>query len=120
MFLRSVVGACIAGAALSIKLVNQTTAPLAEILSQTKASLTSEICLRTATANKADLPDFYDIYAGSELFTDDKFPHSSESFAWSDANEVYSSAAEAADTEWKRAKEAFPGKSLFGTNGITP
>ena len=76
--------------------------------------------MRTATANKAPVPDFYSIYAGSDLFTDDKFPHSAEAFAWSDASETYSSANESADTVWKRAKTAFPGKSLFGTNGITP
>ena len=97
---------------------------IAELLSQTKAAeaaaISAAICQRAPTWNKLDLPDFYDIYDGSVMFTDEVFPRSAEAYAWSDAEEVYSSAYEAEGTVWKRASEVFTGKSLWGANGITP
>ena len=121
MFLRTFVSACLASAAISLKLSDhQTPSAIATILSQTQTAISGEICQRAATANKADVPDFYAIHAGSKVFTDDKFPHTSAAFAWSDAGEVYSAANEAAGTQWKRAKDVFPKKTLWGTNGITP
>ena len=54
------------------------------------------------------------------MFTDSAFSHDGEALAWTDASEVYESAAEATGSVWKRASEVFTGKSLFGTNGITP
>ena len=121
MFLKSFVGACIAGAALSLRLIDQTPSAIAELLSQTAAAeISADICLRTATRNKADLPKFYDIYREGPMFTDSAFSHDGEAFAWTDAEEVYDSAAEAEGTEWKRASEVFPGKTLYGTGGITP
>ena len=70
--------------------------------------------------NKAALPNFYELYSGSSMFTDSAFSHDGEALAWTDASEVYESAAEATGSVWKRASEVFTGKSLFGTNGITP
>ena len=122
MFIKSFVGACIAGAALSLTIepIHQTPAALTEILSQTEAgSISAEICLRTAARNKAALPAFYDILGGSSKYTDPDFKHDWSSFAWSDASETFTEIAEATTT-WKRASVAFPGKTLFGTNGITP
>lgn len=118
MFTKSFVGACFAGAALglNIKSIGQTPAALAEIES---ATVTAEICLRTATRNKAALPEFYDILGGSTKYTDTDFKHDWSSFAWSDASETFTEVA-AATTTWKRASVAFPQKTLFGTNGITP
>ena len=102
MFLRSFFGACIASTALGLKLVYQTPTAIAELLSQTKAAeaaavaeISAEICQRASTWNKLTLPEFYDIYAGNNLFTDEVFPRSDGAFAWSDGEEVYSSAAEA-------------------------
>ena len=97
MFLRTFVSACLASAAISLKLSDlQTPSAIDTILSQTQTAISGEICQRAPTANKADVPDFYAIYAGADVFTDDKFPHTSEAFAWSDAGEVYSSATDAA------------------------
>ena len=63
MFMKSFLGACIAGVALSLKLANQTPSPMAELLSQTKAGdISAEVCQRSATRNKKDVPDFYQIY----------------------------------------------------------
>ena len=122
MFAKSFVGACIAGAALSINIehIHQTPAALTEILSQTEAgSISAAICLRTAARNKAALPNFYEILGGSAKYTDTDFKHDWSSFAWKDAGEKFDEVEEA-EVTWKRASVAFPKKTLFGTNGITP
>ena len=78
MFAKSFVGACIAGAALSINIepIHQSPAALTEILSQTEAgSISADICLRTAERNKAALPDFYELLGGSAKYTDPDFKH---------------------------------------------
>ena len=120
MFIKSFISASIAGAALSLNIqpVEQSPAALTEILTQTTA-ISKEICLRTATRNKAALPDFYSILNGSTKYTDTDFKHDWSSFAWKDAGETFSGLTEK-DTVWKRASEHFTGNKLFGTNGITP
>ena len=70
--------------------------------------------------NKAALPDFYDIYSKTTKFTDYDFSHDDNAMAWADASEVYEGAKDIANSVWKRASKVFPGKSLFGTKGITP
>ena len=122
MFSKSFVGACIASAALSINIepIHQSPAALTEILSQTEAgSISADICLRTAARNKAALPNFYEILGGSAKYTDPDFKHDWSSFAWSDASETFTEIAQAT-TKWTRSSVAFPKKTLFGTNGITP
>ena len=117
MFTKSFIGACMASAALSLNLkhIDQTPAALAQI----EAAIDTKICLRTAERNKAALPDFYQILGGSAKFTDPVFKADWSSFAWADAGEKFPHFT-AADTVWKRASEAFPGKTLFGTEGIRP
>ena len=80
MFNKSLIGACIAGAALSmnLKTIDQTPAALAQI----EAAIDASICLRTAERNKAALPDFYGILNGSEKFTDPVFKADWTSIAW--------------------------------------
>ena len=111
MFIKSFIGACIAGAALSINLrLDQTPAALAQI----EAAIDTKICLRTAERNKAALPDFYQILGGSAKFTDPVFKADWSALAWADAGETFPHFT-AADTVWKRASEVFAGKTLFGT-----
>ena len=111
MFIKSFIGACIAGAALSISLrLDQTPAALAQL----EAAIDTKICLRTAERNKADLPDFYSILNGDAKFTDPVFKADWTSMAWADAGEKFTHFTEA-DAIWKRASEAFVGKTLFGT-----
>ena len=57
--------------------------------------------------------------SGSTKYTDNDFKHDWSAFAWTDASETFTEITDA-NTKWKRASEAFPGKTLFGTNGITP
>ena len=95
MFARSFVGACIAGVALSLKFneVDQTSAAITEILSQTEAgAISAAICLRAPTRNKdaAAVPDFYGIYGGTSQFTDSTFSHDWTAVAWTDASETVS------------------------------
>ena len=124
MFTKSFVGACVASMALGLNIepAGQTPAAITEILSQTETTaISSAICQRTATRNKAALPDFNGILAGTTKYTDTDFKHDWSAFAWKDAGEVYTEMATPYKTAvWKRASEAFPGKTLFGTNGITP
>ena len=117
MFIKSFIGACIAGAALSMNLksIDQTPAALAQI----EAAIDASICLRTAERNKAALPDFYGILGGSAKWTDPVFKADWTSMAWKDAEETFTSITQEFTT-WKRASEAFPGKTLFGTEGIRP
>ena len=79
-----------------------------------------EICQQTAARNKAEVPDFYALYAGDNAFSDDVFTPDDEAFAWSNAQEVYEYSSHLSQIQWKRAKEAYPGHTLFGTNGVTP
>ena len=65
------------------------------------------------------MPNFYEKLNGSAKYIDKDFKHDWSSFAWEDADETFTDIA-SETTEWKRASEAFPGKTLFGTNGITP
>ena len=117
MFTKSFIGACIASAALSmnIKHFDQTPAALAQI----EAAIDNKICLRTAERNKATLPDFYSILNGNAKFTDPVFKADWTSVAWADAGEKFEGIEEST-TVWKRASEAFPGKTLFGTKGVRP
>ena len=96
MLIKSFMGACIAVAALSLKfehineLTDQSPAAITEILSQKKtATISSEICLRTATRNKAALPNFYGILGGTAKYTDTDFKADWSSFAWKDAGETF-------------------------------
>ena len=90
MFARSFVGACVAGAALSLNLVDQTPTAIDELLSQTAAAkISASICQRTVTMNKAAVPDFYGIYGGTSLFTDSAFPANWTTMAWADAGEKF-------------------------------
>ena len=113
MFIKSFIGACIASAALSfnIKDIDQTPTALAQIEA---AAIDKKICLRTSERNKAALPDFYSILKGSAKYTDPVFKADWSALAWADAGETFPHFS-AADTVWKRASEAFPGKTLFGT-----
>ena len=127
MFIKSFVGACIAAMALSLSIepADQSPAAIEEILSQTSAtsatSISKEICQRTATRNKAALPDFYSILGGATKYTDTDFKHDWSAMAWKDAGETYAGMATFYKTTvWKRASEAFPGKTLWGSKGITP
>ena len=52
------------------------------------------------------------------MFTDSAFPHNKNGSFWKDAGEQYGS-LDASSAKWKRVKDAFPGKSLFGTKGVT-
>ena len=125
MFIKTFVGACIAGAALSLNLLvdeDQTPAAITEILAQTEttAEISSAICLRTANRNKAALPDFYKILGGKAKYTDTDFKASwNTAFAWKEASESFTEIKES-KTTWTRASVAFPGKTLWGTKGITP
>ena len=124
MFIKSFVGACIAAMALSLNIepVDQSPAALEEILTQTSATtISKEICQRTATRNKAALPDFYGILGGATKYTDTDFKHDWSAMAWKDASETYAEMVPGyKSTVWKRASEAFPGKTLWGSKGITP
>ena len=117
-------GACLASVALSINLTSKSklqlqlpdTSPV-EFFAQT-GDISTEVCQRTANRNKEAVPDFYELYAGSEVFSDSAFPHTSaDALAWPDANETWHSGN---SYEWKRAKDFFSDHTLFGTNGITP
>ena len=121
MFTKSFVGACVASMALGLNIepAGQTPAAITEILSQTETTaISKEICQRTATRNKAALPDFYGIEAGTTKYTDTDFKHDWSAFVWSEASEVWDQFL--STTIWKRASEYFPEKTLFGTKGITP
>ena len=115
------VGACLAGVAMSLKIRSGLQLPESKPMSfaQTGAPVPVDICQRTATMNKEDVPDFYALYAGSSAFDDTSFPHTSANiFAWADANEK--DELEGDTVVWKRAKDAFPDHTLYGSNGVTP
>ena len=124
MFIKSFVGACIAAMALSLNIepADQSPTALDEILTQkSTTTISKEICQRTATRNKAALPDFYGILGGTTKYSDTDFKPDWSAMAWKDAGETYASMATSyTTTVWKRASEAFPGKTFWGTNGITP
>ena len=97
MFSKSFMGACIAATALSINLkhIDQSPAALTEILSQTKDEIAADICLRTATRNKAALPDFNAILNGTTKYTDPDFKADWTSVLWEDAGETFTEFTEA-------------------------
>ena len=116
--------ACLASVALSMQLKNGLNIPEDSqniALSQTKATsnLSTSICQRTFERNKAELPDFYSLYASSSAYEDPDFSHTGgKIFAWADASET--DTLTDASLKWKRAKDAFADHTLFGTNGVTP
>ena len=124
MFIKSFVGACVAAMAHSLSIepaVDQSPAAISELLSQTETTaISSAICTRTATRNKAALPDFYGILNGTSKYTDTDFKHDWSAFAWKDAKEVYDEMATPYKTAvWKRAGELYPNNTLWGSRGIT-
>ena len=83
--------ACLASVALSLniksKLQLPDTSPV-QNFSQTGATISTSVCQRAANRNKEEVPDFYQLYAGSDVFNDTVFPHNSaDILAWGDANE---------------------------------
>ena len=117
-------GACLAGVALSLQinsglhLPENTTPAINFTQAGASRAISTQVCQRTATRNKAAVPDFYTLYAGSSKFEDSAFPHGgADIFAWADASETSNLGT---NIVWKRASEAFPSHTLFGTNGVTP
>ena len=53
------------------------------------------------------------------MFTDTAFPHDRKATIWADAGEKFDGWTDA-DSTWTRAKDAFAGKTLFGTKGVIP
>ena len=117
-------GACLASVALSLTIESQLqlpdTSPVEYFFSQTEAdAISTAICQRTANRNKEAVPDFYKLYAGSTVFTDTTFPHTSANvLSWADAKETWGSAY--SSYTWKRAKDNFSDHTLFGSKGVTP
>ena len=114
-------GACLASVALSLNIRSELqipdTSPV-KYFAQAGATVSTTVCQRTANRNKEEVPDFYKLYSGSEVFNDSVFPHTSaDVLAWADANESFHSHS---NFTWKRAKDAFSDHTLFGTNGVTP
>ena len=65
MFMKSFLGACIAGVALSVSLKfnhleHETPSSLAQILNAT--DIAADVCQRAPTWNKMDVDDFYTLY----------------------------------------------------------
>ena len=113
--------ACLAGVGLSLQIESTLqlpdTSPVFN-LAQT-SNVSANICQRTADRNKAALPDFYSLYAGSTAFSDTSFAHTSKDvFAWADAKET--DTVSSSNIVWKRASDVFSDHTLFGSNGVTP
>ena len=113
--------ACLAGVGLSLQLESAlqlpNTSPAFNFAQASAVSAT--VCQRTADRNKAAVPDFYSLYAGSTAFSDTAFAHTSKDvFAWADAKETDTVGGSAA--VWKRASEVFSDHTLFGSKGVTP
>ena len=58
--MKSFLGACIAGVALSVRLEHETPSSLAQILNAT--DIAADVCQRAPTWNKMDVDDFYTLY----------------------------------------------------------
>ena len=113
--------ACLAGVGLSLQIESALNLPgTSPAFNFAQASAVSAtVCQRTADRNKAAVPDFYSLYAGSTAFSDTAFAHTSKDvFAWADAKETDTVGGSAA--VWKRASEVFSDHTLFGSKGVTP
>ena len=111
--------ACLMAVAMSI-----TTTCTVDDKATVLAQASSHDCHTAQDRNKADLDDFWSIYNGSSMYTDEGFGHDSSALYWSDMGE---SNGDMADLEsyvtWKRITDVYANDSnthtLFGSTGIT-
>jgi hypothetical protein len=97
--MKSFIGACLMGVALSIGLRTGIELPTEEVIhsdifaqteTETGTGIISEaVCQKTAKRNKDAVADFYALYAGTTPYTDTDFAANNEAFAWNDASETY-------------------------------
>ena len=76
-------------------------------------------CKLSTERNKQPLLDFYTILGGTALFTDNDFTPDSSSLFWADMGEYPDAFLHPNTVTWKRAYDAMPNKTLFGS-GISP
>lgn len=89
-------------------------------LAQIDAELVSHTCHTAQDRNKAALDDFYSIYNGSSMYSDDDFKPDSDSLYWGDFSEGNSWASKESQITWKRASDVYGNASLYGSNGVNP
>lgn len=80
---------------------------------------TANTCMTSANRYKAPLEDFWAIFNGNEQYTDKDFTTDASSILWTDHGETHLSDL-VPNIEWVRASVAFPGHTLWGSEGVTP
>ena len=77
-------------------------------------------CQTSQDRNKAELDDFWTIYRGTNMWTDEVFGHGDEALFWSSMGEGNGDMSRVApDVNWKRITEVYSADhSLFGSRGI--
>jgi len=77
-------------------------------------------CQTSQDRNKAELDDFWTIYRGTNMWTDEVFGHGNDALFWSSMGEGNGDMSQVAPSvNWKRITEVYSADhSLFGSSGI--